>query len=148
MGIRKILAKVGSYFAKKPPKKKPLPAPTVGSAFRYGHRGVAAGNVAQPDVSPENRAKWRVLGEETARGFMEGEPLFVHSTNVAMAQYFPDANKLMVEFKGGGAYMYDDISPDDAWNFLHAASKGAFVWDVLRIRGTVHGHKKPFRKVK
>ena len=146
MGIRKILAKVGSYFAKKP---KPLPGSHAqGSGFRYGHRGTAMGSVAKPDLSKENVAQWRTFGENEARNFMEGVPIHVHSSNVAVAQYFPDANKLLLEFKNGASYMYDDIDENMAWDFLHAVSKGSWTWDKLRIRGTKYGHKKPYRKVR
>lgn len=116
-----------------------------------GHRGMALGSlgVGKEDVSAENRAKWKRLGGGEAADFVYlGELLFVHSSNVAAAQYDVYSRTMMVEFKGGAAYLYSDVSEDEAIAFANAQSKGSWVWSVCRIRGTKNGHKKPFTKIR
>jgi hypothetical protein len=39
------------------------------------------------------------------------------------------------------------VSEQEARDFYAAASKGVQYWDVVRIRGTVKGHKKPYSRV-
>jgi hypothetical protein len=131
-----------------PPAKPPAQPDPRGVV---GHRGIAAGNLApgQQDLSPENLAKWRNLHGDAVAGFVyEGEPLFVHSTNVALAQYHLAERSLMLEFKGGSAYLYRDISEAEALDFAKASSKGGWVWDRLRVRGQKDQHKKPFTRLK
>ena len=159
------LRKLGRWLFGKPPKVPPSALTAAGSSgdddevlpsiptaragvqdAPYGHRGVAIGSnkPGQQDLSAENRAKWRELSKEAAEDFMNGEILFVHSTNVVAAQYFPDAEKMMIEYKGGAAYMYSNISKREAWIFLQAESKGSFTWTYLRVRGK--GNSKKFKK--
>ena len=154
--IGKLARKIGSWF-KKPPAPPQLPGGTAGRGSQFGggswgHRGVAIGsNVeGERDLSAENVAKWKPLSKESAEGFLNGEVLFVHSTNVAAGQYFPEAEKLMLEFNNGSAYMYSNISINEAWDFLFAMSKGVWCWDVLRVRGKGNAKKfkKPFVKIR
>jgi len=81
-----------------------------------------------------------------------GEVMFVRSSNVTLAQYFPGENKMMVEFHGGRsemrAYLYSDVNEDEAVDFWKADSKGKWVWDNLRVRGTRDQHRKPYVRVK
>ena len=53
----------------------------------------------------------------------------------------------MVEFIGGGKYLYSNISREEALSFATAQSKGSWVWDFLRIRRTKHGHRKPYVRI-
>lgn len=93
--------------------------------------------------------KWRTLGSDVVEAFIyEQEPLFVHSSNVGMVQFFEPDNKLLVEFLGGGTYIYSNISVQEAIQFAQAQSKGGWIWDNLRIRGSKKGHKKPFFKIR
>mgnify|MGYP001586946432 CR=1 FL=1 len=114
--LRKLGRKVGQFFLGKPvPPKMPGGTTPETSQFGggpWGHRGIAIGsNVeGQRDLSAENIAKWRGLSKEAAEGFMNGEVIFVHSTNVAAGQYFPDSEKMMLEFNNGSAYLYNNIS--------------------------------------
>lgn len=43
--------------------------------------------------------------------------------------------------KGGATYNYYEVHPRLFIEFQNAASKGKFVWDRLRVRGTVSGHQ-------
>lgn len=73
-----------------------------------------------------------------------GEWLPVQSSNVAAAQYDGETEQLTVEFKDGSLYQYQQISRAEARSFAMAGSKGGWVWDQLRLRGTVNGYQKPF----
>ena len=71
------------------------------------------------------------------------------SSNVTDASYDPENNFLKVGFGGKGKskygrYGYHDVSPAEARSFYGAGSKGKWVWDHLRVRGTVFGFQKPY----
>lgn len=74
------------------------------------------------------------------------------SSCVAWYQYHLGAENheplLYIGYKGdkGGvsAYAYQNVSIDEALSLHAAGSKGTWVWDNLRIRGTVFGYLKPY----
>ena len=85
---------------------------------------------------------------------LTGEMIAVSSSNVHSIGFIwndenPMDGTLQVRFlqsqgrgKGGGPlYYYYGVHPDVFDAFRRAASKGEFVWDRLRIRGTVSGHR-------
>ncbi len=128
-----LFDKLKSLFGKKP-AARPLST--------KGHRGHAFGSREDPDLSAENRAKWKTLGGQYVEDFVQnGEIMFVHSTNVAAAQYHKDAQKLMIEYLDGSAYLYSPISESMAYTFAEYDSKGGFVWDYLRLRGKGADHR-------
>lgn len=86
------------------------------------------------------------LSEEYTADFLEGQVMFVHSSNVVSAQYFADMQQMVVAF-GDGTYMYYGVSEYEAETFATATSKGRWVWDVLRVRGSATAHKKPYKRV-
>ncbi len=45
------------------------------------------------------------------------------------------------ENKGESIYGYEPVGLQMARSFFHTSSKGKWVWDNLRIRGTKYGHK-------
>lgn len=47
--------------------------------------------------------------------------------------------------KPGATYYYMGLHPEEFSNMLRASSKGGWVWDNLRVRGTVAGHHVPYR---
>lgn len=85
-----------------------------------------------------------------------GEMVEVRSSNVHSIGYDLDNHVLYVRFwaetvrKGelvrfpGALYGYRDVWPEEFLDFLDASSKGGWVWDHLRERGTVSGHKKAY----
>jgi KTSC domain len=77
-----------------------------------------------------------------------GEFLFVQSSNVAVAQYFPEDQKLMVEFLNGSAYLYSGVGVEEARDFAEAPSKGEWIWDHLRKRGSKWAHRKAYLRVR
>lgn len=75
-----------------------------------------------------------------------GEMIGVSSSNVHSIGYDFDAARLKVRFLAaeggpGPLYFYQNVPPEIFQSFRTAASKGGFVWDRLRIRGTVSGHR-------
>lgn len=87
---------------------------------------------------------------------LTGQMIKVKSSNVHSIGYIwkdsdPARGTLQVRFldhrKGRGAnragagYQYFEVHPKVFVAFTTAASKGKFVWDRLRIRGTVSGHQ-------
>lgn len=115
--------------------RRPLPKPPT----LHGHRGIAAGDLSRPDLESYRQrvasGHHQIPPNEVEAFLTEEYPLFVHSTNVAMLQYFPETGQLMVEYKNGKGYLYSSISPFEAQQFVYAQSKGKTVWDLLRIRG-------------
>jgi hypothetical protein len=85
-----------------------------------------------------------------------GEMVQVDSKNVHSIGYDLNTNTLYVRFlvehvrEGyvhrypGALYGYRNVTPDEFLDFLSAPSKGGWVWDHLRIRGTVSGHQKDY----
>lgn len=66
------------------------------------------------------------------------------SSNVAHIQYAIKDDLLVIRFKDGSTYGYEPIFPQEAASLFKSASKGTWVWDNLRIRGTSLGHKKHY----
>jgi hypothetical protein len=117
---------------------------------------------SKPDKEPRQMPSGRIevqIGGRKRRydqndPVLTGEMLRVESSNVwAIGFIFNHANPmkgdLRVQYgqkRGKGAlragpiYEYHGIHPDVFAAFQKARSKGEFVWDRLRIRGTVSGH--------
>ncbi len=94
-----------------------------------------------------------------------GKPIKVTSSNVYAISYAlnpadPEKSILYVRYlqadggyNGGPAsttkvpgptYGYKGVHPDIFRSFQKAISKGIFVWDNLRVRGTIYGHQYPY----
>ena len=146
-----LIAKLRSLFGKGRPQAPKL-------EITGGHRGIAAGSLkerhrrmaaGEQAYTPEEVEKWRNVTKDEAEDFVNGgQPLFVHSSNVSHLLYYPETNQLQISFLNGHAYLYDNISKEEAQGFVTAQSKGGEIWSVLRIRGTRTGHRKPFKKIK
>lgn len=162
--FRSLLSRAAGFLKQRFGSPRPAAKPFRGATG--GHRGMAAGSIAsrmppldekkrpqyekiKKPFTAEEMAKWGNIGPEEAEGFLwDGEILFVNSSNVAAAQFHRDAKKLMLEFKNGSAYLYSNVSPDEAQSFIQATSKGGWVWTDLRIRGSKTGHKKPYLRIR
>lgn len=55
----------------------------------------------------------------------------VRSSNVESAGYDPAQSRMVVKFKSGGVYAYDQVPWSTYQAFLDSKSKGTFVRDVL-----------------
>lgn len=114
-----------------------------------GHRGVAMGDRASPDLSPENIARWEQLtGNEVEDFVLRGKVFPVNSSNVTYFRYDIKQSVLFVGFKGGSEYAYFHVTPQEAVQAAKYQSKGSFVWDVLRKRGSARYHRKPYRRTR
>lgn len=127
------------------------PKPLTGRRLPVeGHRGIAAGSLTpgEEDISDINVEEWEKLSKGEMQGFLVGEPLRVHSSNVAVLQWFEEPEQLFVEFKDRSVYLYQPVKKAIAMEFLRALSKGGAVWDYLRIRGTMTGHRVNYQRVR
>lgn len=142
---------VGLFRRRTTPAPRPPRKPLHG-----GHRGIAAGSLkpGMQDFSPENIAKWERTSADEVESFVyDGEWFSVHSSNVQALQYNNDKKELLVKFKPkgrnpGGLYKYENVTTEEAVQFAQAQSKGGACWDMLRVRGTKYGHKKPYSRVR
>lgn len=140
--MAKLFKKVRNLFRK--------PAPPRVRQHVVGHRGVAVGSSdpAKQDLSAENVAQWTTVPASFVEQFVyEGWTFYVHSTNVDYAQYDIDKQELTIGYKGDGAYVYSNVSEEEAISFATAFSKGSWAWDRLRVRGSKTAHRKPYRKL-
>lgn len=101
---------------------------------------------------PEEAEFGLVGAEGEEERFLRGEQIMCASSNVAAAQWLWHEDGRLVEmlfltFHDGSVYSYDPISLQEARSFYNASSKGGWVWDELRIRGTSFGAKKNYRLV-
>lgn len=59
----------------------------------------------------------------------------VSSSNVAVVAYNWTAHRAFVSFKNGGLYAYEGV-PEGVWlGFVHAPSKGQYLWRIIRNNG-------------
>lgn len=75
-----------------------------------------------------------------------------YSSNVRRYRYNPSSATLDVQYKGkkgapDTAYRYWNVSVPEAIAMHAAASKGTWVWDSLRIRGSRTLHRKPYAPI-
>lgn len=122
--------------------------------------------VAMPQPAPEateGRSTVDVMmSNGMRRRFTKNHPIvtgkFVtcHSSNVHSYAYNVNTWELYVRFLGGEGehragpgpiYQYSHVPPELFLTLLKAGSKGSWVWDNLRIRGTVSGHQFDYRLV-
>ncbi len=76
------------------------------------------------------------------RTFLAGTWEPVDSSNVAEAAYDADASRLLVRFDSGHGHWYA-VSPSQARDFYEAPSKGTWLWDNVRVRGSKTEHRVP-----
>lgn len=151
--LSKIRSALASVFPGRP--KPPVP-PRLGRV--EGHRGIAAGSLKERTrkqergeypYSQEEIDKWQTVGGNEVYDFVQNqEILFVNSSNLVAAQYFANEKKLMIEYKGGSAYVYNNITEQEAVEFAQAQSKGGWIWSNIRVRGSKTAHQKPFSKLR
>lgn len=140
-----IIHKIANWFS----GKKPTPP----GLKITGHRGVAARLIANPNLTSYQQRMSQGMSQTISSDELEdflagGNPIFVHSSNVLAAQFYPDAGKMQVEFLNGSAYLVDPISAQEAMDFALSQSKGAWYWTNVRVRGSKTSHRKNVRKIK
>lgn len=140
---------------------------------RNGSRGIRGRGQEAEDIEPGpapfhlGPARERIQIGMQSRQYDSDDPVFsgemvpVDSSNVHSIGYIfnaanPTQGTLKVRYLQdkpgshgkksgpGPLYYYSPINPAVFDSFVQAASKGRFVWDRLRIRGTVSGHRVPY----
>lgn len=71
----------------------------------------------------------------------------VRSSNVKEAAWEPDKLVMTVRFHGNKTYEYWLVSHSEWLSFLMSPSKGSWVWDFLRVRGSKTAHQKSHRRI-
>lgn len=124
--------------------KKETPGSDSGSfsAFLAGIESRLGVSFSGPD---DPRREW----------LFQGKFLKVQSRNVYAIAYSIATRELYVQYLfwapgmeqhsgPGPVYRYERIEPSLALTAYDAASKGVWIWDNLRIRGTFAGHQFPY----
>lgn len=142
--IGRIFKKIRKYIGK---VRNPVAEPRNPT----GLRGVAIGSAENPDFSPENIDQWEDIPDDEVTAFLyRGYILQVHSTNVQCFQYLRDKKQMIVQYLVKGrnparAYIYSDVSEQDAIQVVQYDSKGIACWSIFRVRGkgNMGRNKKP-----
>lgn len=125
-----------------------------GGKMVEGHRGIGVGLGAKPGPkkSTGQDVNRQSIGKDEIEDFLwHGAPLFVYSSNVGFCQYYPETEKMQIEYLAKGnkparKYLYSSVTHAEALDFAQAQSKGIWVWDHIRVRGKGNAHlsRKPF----
>lgn len=70
------------------------------------------------------------------------------SSNVHSFSWDRKLERLYIQFHDGSVYEYYECSEREAISLYNAVSKGTWIWDNLRIRGTKLGHRKGYTLMK
>lgn len=65
------------------------------------------------------------------------------STYLKAARYDWNTSTLQVLYPDGTVWSYRNVTPGEARDFYEAPSKGTWMWDNVRVRGTKSQHQKP-----
>lgn len=133
--------------AKQTPKEKSL-----SERLRLGHAVPGLGVLEQARKAEAEKARQaaaRLLNNPLGRFlYMSEHVTDFHSSCVKSFWYEITTKTLHIQFKersgGSSTYAYGKASgvpPDMAMSLFNAKSKGVWVWDRLRIRGTKLGHQ-------
>jgi len=76
---------------------------------------------------------------------IESAYLYIRFLGYAKGTRGPDGRPLRVG--PGSLYRYRDVTPEEFLSILAANSKGEWIWDHLRVRGTHSGHQKDYELV-
>lgn len=124
-----------------------------------------AGAERKADAARERRSTIDVLmGDNSTRRFPKTHPIATgemlagfKSSNVYAFGYDQRNAFLYVRFKDreddnnlggpGPIYLYRDVPPEIFLKMMAAPSKGTFIWDSIRYRGTVSGHRYDYALV-
>jgi hypothetical protein len=148
-----------------PPTKAPgkrLPQPTTGEPPTAEQTGAFPGGQATTTARGQPRKIVDLEINGKPRRFRVDHPIVTkemipspESSNVHSFGYDYDKTKLYVRYQAGqkfgkgpgSLYAYSNVQPETFIKMMAAASKGVFVWDYIRIRGTVSGHQYDYNLV-
>lgn len=141
-----------------------------GGSFNGANRLPPATDYAlgpHPNIRILSDGRWEIRGPGYHRILVPDDPVLtgvmiavqssnVHSIGFRFNLDYPLKSKLIIRYKqkdrrssgsgtvGGPTYEYDGVHPDWFEDLQNAGSKGKWVWDRLRIRGSVAGHQFPY----
>ena len=134
---------VRELVEEKPAEKKPVEAPKTLEDVR-----------PEPQQQDDEPARGTSDAIDRSQGLVEGmipvRSSNVHSIGFEWPENGGTVGNLLVRFLGGTSkerggpgplYRYIGVDRTIFDAFKRAASKGSFVWDELRVRGTVSGHQ-------
>lgn len=122
----------------------PAPTGSAGPAARTPRSGASGvegdESLDLPVAQPLSAAEIWIESGDWFSGFS--------SSNVRAISYQKEDERLLIEFgekdKPSSFYAYTPVSPLLALALFKAPSKGTWVWDHLRVRGTVFGYQVPY----
>ena len=79
--------------------------------------------------------------------FLAHQWVAVSSSNHVRARWDEEARTLEIQYDDGSTWAYDPVSRDEATDYLLAPSKGTWMWDHVRVRGSKHAHQKNARQI-
>jgi hypothetical protein len=87
-----------------------------------------------------------VPAEEVEAFLYDGAILYVSSSMVSFAIYNRKEENIIIQYHTGPPWKYSPFNEQEALDFVLANSKGNFVWDRIRVRGSKTKHKKNAQK--
>lgn len=129
------------------PKDAPIDVHTYQKELRDRKSESQPREQTQRGPAPRVGTRPSVGGKSDLERFLSGEWVDVSSSNVSRIAYDEGKATLRIIFHDENEYLYQPIHPKWAENFFLSGSKGGWVWDNLRIRGTALGHKVPYAHV-
>lgn len=130
------------------PAEKPLPGghspkTKAGTPRKVVDLPMGAGTRRFPVSHPIVTASW-IHTPESSNVYAFRYVYDTRTLHVAFRQWTPTQGKSRAR---GPIYGYYHVPPGVFLGFIEAPSKGSFVWDALRVRGTVSGHQYDYRLV-
>ncbi len=71
------------------------------------------------------------------------KPFPITSTYCTVVRYDNEAELLYITHHNGSQWRYGPVTRDMADDFIHAESRGKWIWRHVRVLGTVHEHQLP-----
>ena len=115
------------------------------SKSKAGDQGIDLEQLDREKKKPEPEA--RSENPQIVDYLVHGKWLNVISSNVHKVKYDREEKTLYIGYLNRSVYWYSPISTAQAQDILLTPSKGGWVWDHLRIRGTARGYKVPYGRV-
>lgn len=130
----------------KPRGRAPSPTILKATADPYGKKLLAeAEKIIQKEEPKPTVRQVRSDYKSPLDRFLEGEWVAnFFSSNVAGFSWREADSILIVQYKDGSIYQYEQVHMEEAVSMFQTQSKGGWVWDNLRIRGTKLGYRKPY----
>ena len=168
----------GSPVPPRPPSSSAGSRGGSGDRGRDGGSGNGRNNRLPPDDAGPHRnvrilpnGDWEIRAPGYHRILNQDDPVLtgrmqlvtkssnVHSIGFDFNFDLPLKSKLIIRYKqknrktgsgqvGGPTYEYISVHPDWFTDLVNFDSKGKWVWDQLRIRGSVAGHQYPYNLIR